>query len=213
MNQNNDDIQPEQPILETPDTSQMPDQPAPEIEKPPPSRMKRFFRKALIWLVVLAIVFLAGAVTDHFLRYKPLSEDMVETQTALDQANQDLSGLQALKTEIQEVNDEITSLQDELETTTAHLQLFQVLVDVSNARIALFLDDVEGSQAALVGTQQQLEDLLPFIAEVDADLALSLPRRLDLIVSGLERDTETGIIDLELFTKDLLEIEALVFGH
>lgn len=213
MNQNNDNIQPEQPILETPDTSQMPDQPAPEIEKPPPSRMKRFFRKALIWLVVLAIVFLAGAVTDHFLRYKPLSEDMVETQTALDQANQDLSGLQALKTEIQEVNDEITSLQDELETTTAHLQLFQVLVDVSNARIALFLDDVEGSQAALVGTQQQLEDLLPFIAEVDADLALSLPRRLDLIVSGLERDTETGIIDLELFTKDLLEIEALVFGH
>lgn len=219
MNQNNDEIKPEQPAPETPEATQMPAQPEPvgipvkEAEKAPPSRLKQFFNKALIWLIVIVIAFLAGFLTDHFLRYTPLSEAMVETQSELDQANKEISGLPALKTEIRDANKEITSLQDELAVATAHLGYFQVLVDVNNARIELFLDNIEGAQASLVDTQQRLEDLLPFIAEVDAELALSLPRRLDLILSGLERDPETGTIDLELFTKDLLEIEPLLFGN
>lgn len=228
MKQKNADIQPEQPTPETLDTSQTPAQPEPgatptKAEKPQPSRLQRFFRKIFIWLVVLAIAFLAGIVTDHYLRYKPLSEAIVETQTALDQSNQDTSGLQAetesLNTVIQKANDKITSLegekkavQDELETATAHLKLLQVLVDVSNARLALFLNDVEGAKAALVNTQQRLDNLLLRIAEFDTNLAQSMPQRLSLIISGLERDTETAKIDLGLFTKDLLEIEAAMFG-
>jgi len=31
-----------------------------------------------------------------------------------------------------------------------------------------------------------------------------------LIIAGLERDPETGLIDLELFVKDLLELEPLL---
>jgi hypothetical protein len=86
------------------------------------------------------------------------------------------------------------------------------LVDVSNARIALFLDDVEGAKAALTNTPQRLENLRPSITEYDTSLAQSMPQRLNLIVSGLERDVETAKIDLELFTKDLLEVEAAIFG-
>lgn len=228
MNQNNDDIQLEQPASESIDTTQTAAQPEPAAtptkeKKPQPSRLQRFFRKALIWLVVFAITFLAGMVTDHYLRYKPLSESMGEAQEALNQANQDISGLQAetdrLNAVIQEANDKITSLesekkalQDELETATSHLNLLQVLIDVSNSRLALFLDDVEGAKDALVNIQQRLDNLLPRIAEFDANLAQSIPQRLSLIVSGLERDTETAKIDLELFTKDLLEIEAAIFG-
>jgi hypothetical protein len=40
---------------------------------------------------------------------------------------------------------------------------------------------------------------------------LSLLRRLELITDGLERDPETASIDLELFTKDLLALETLLF--
>ena len=201
MNQKNADIQPEQETAGTPDTSKTPAPPEPDApptkaEKPQPNRLQKIFRKILVWLVILAVAFFAGMITDDYLRYKPLSESIVETQKALNQAHED----------------EKKALQDELEAASAHLKLLQVLVDVSNVRIALFQDDVEGAKAALVNTQQRLENLLPRIAEFDTDLAQSMPQRLNLIISGLERDTETVIIDLELFTKDLLEIEAAVLG-
>lgn len=193
-------------------------------EKPQPSRLQRFFRKALIWVVIIVITFSAGMAADHFLRYKPLSDTQVETQTALDQALQDLSDMQASIDELTILNQEAAgaitklenekkALQDQIETTTTHLELLQVLVDVSNARVALFLDDVEEAKATLVNTQQRLEKLLPSIAEFDPVLAQDMPQRLNLIISGLDRDTETVIIDLELITKDLLGIEAAVFGE
>lgn len=192
-------------------------------EKSQPSRPQRFFRKVLIWLVIIVIAFSAGMVVDHFLRYKPLSDDNVETRTALDQAQQDLNDMQAdidrLSTLDQEAGDNIAelesekkSLQDELDQTTTHLELFQVLVDVSNARVALFLENVKDAKTYLVKTQERLDDLLPRIAEYDPALAQDMPQRLNLIISGLDRDTENAKIDLELITKDLLNIEEAVFG-
>lgn len=192
-------------------------------EKSPSGRLRRIFRKGLIWLVILVITFFAGMAVDHFLRYKPLSNANAETQTALDQAHQDLSDMQADIDELGRLNQEARetiaqleadkkALQDEIEATTTHLQLNQVLVDVSNARVALFLDDVKEAKATLVNTQGRLEQLLPRIAEYDSALAQDMPQRLNLIISGLDRDTETVIFDLELITRDLLDIEEAVFG-
>ena len=182
------------------------------------------FVMALINLPMsIGFAFLAGIIADHYIRYRPLSEALAHTQTELDHANQSISDLQAelerLNTTIQEANDRITSLegegktlQEELDTAKAHLELLQVLVEISNARLALFLNDAEGTKAALVSTPQRLDNLLPRITEFDANLAQSMPQRLSLIIIGLERDTETAKIDLELLTKNLLDIEAALFG-
>jgi hypothetical protein len=180
MNQKNAEPLPDQPTPETHNESQTPipaepEATSPKAEKKQPGRLQRFFRNVLIWLVVLAIVFLGGGITDYFLRYKPL--------------------------------------QDEFKTTTAHVELLQVLVEVNNARLALSLEDVVGAKAALVDTGQRLDTLLPLISTFDANLALSMPQRLSLIRSGLDRDTETAKIDLGLFTKDLLAIEAELFHN
>ena len=206
MNQKNSDNQPEGQTPETINASQAPASPElVDISKPQPGRLQLFFRKILIWLVVLALTFLAGIVTYHYLRYKPLSEAIVDTERLNIE-------VQAANKKIAALEGEKKTLQDELEAAAAHLKLLQVLVDVNNARMALFLDDVEAAKAVLVNTRQRLENLLPTITEFDANLAQSMPQRLNLIISGLERDTETVKIDLELFTKDLLEIEAALFG-
>jgi hypothetical protein len=237
MNKNGNEIKSEQPTPDSPDKTITPHQPqteAPEEisttdqpdtdtiahdkeEKAPPSRLKQFFQKALIWVMIIGAAFLAGFLVDHFVRYKPLKETLSDTQSALDFATQEISDLQSdnkrLTRDLNTANDEITILQDELALTTANVQYYQVLVDVNNARIQLFLEDTEAAQAALVETKLRLDGLLPYIAEVDSELALSLPRRLDLIVSGMERDPETAKIDLELFTKDLLEIKPELFEN
>jgi hypothetical protein len=192
-------------------------------EKPRLGGLQRFFRKVLIWLVIIIIGFAGGMAVDHFLRYQPLSEANAATQTELDQAHQDLSDMQVsidrfntlnqeAEAKIAKLETEKKALQDELDITTTHMELIQVLVDVSNARVALFLDNVEEAKTSLVRTQQRLENLLPLIAEYDPALAQDMPQRLNLIISGLDRDTDTAKIDLELITKDLLDIEKAVFG-
>jgi cell division protein FtsB len=226
-------------MMDPNNSKNQPDQPQPEMIARPSTEtaavsekgakqkaggLRRFFRKALIWLVVIVIGFSAGIATYHFLRYKPLAETLTAAQTELDQAQQDLNDLQAdidkLKILNKEAGDEISSLesekkalQDELEKTITHLELFQVLVDVSSARVALFLEDIQEAKNYLINTQQRLDDLLPRIAEYDPALAQDMPQRLNLIISGLDRDTETVKIDLELITNDLLNIEKAVFGE
>ena len=190
--------------------------PSTKVEKRPPSRFKRVLRKILIGLGIAALIFLAGFLTDHFVRFKPLSDTLDSTRIELEQANQTISDLEAQKAQLtnanRTANNEIFALEEELASVKANALFYQVLVDVNTARINLFLEDIEGAQSALADTQDNLEALLPYIIEVDPELGLSLPRRLELIISGLARDPETGLIDLELFTKDLLELEPILVG-
>ncbi|MDP3185105.1 MAG: hypothetical protein Q8M58_07535 [Anaerolineales bacterium] len=219
----------EQKELQPQDVSpeSQPDQePAPaKAEKPQLGRLRRFWRATLIWLVVIAAVFLTGVLTYHFLRYKPLTETLTQTQGELAQANQTIGDLQAeiesLNGKLTAANDKIAALesdkqalQAELDDANAHLELLQVLVDVNTARLALFLEDVPGAELALADTPQRLEALTERLTEADANLAKSTPQRLNLILSSLESgDLTTAKIDLELITKNLLEIEIALFGE
>ncbi|MEA3327444.1 MAG: hypothetical protein U9R53_09095 [Chloroflexota bacterium] len=211
---------------EVPGTPGMPEtleKPAPEPkslpletpEKAQPGPLKIFFRKALIWLLVIIIAFVGGFLLDHFLRYKPLSDDLHQAQSEMEDVKQDISDLQGqieqIQPKLEAANARIATLEGDLEIANARLQFYQVLVDVNNARIALFLENIEEAQTALVDTKERLEELEPVIEEANPELAMSLPRRLELIVDGLERDPKTASIDLELFTKDLLMLEPLIF--
>jgi cell division protein FtsB len=203
------------PFEQTPEPEIAPEQKPEKIEeKKPPTRFQLFLRKMLIGLIVVGLLFLAGFLTNHFTRYKPLADTLDETRIALDEANQAVNDLEAENIELKDSNKKadkaIETLQAELSAVRANALFYQTLVDVSNARIALFLDDNEGAQAALANTEAQLEELQPAIDAVDPDLAITLLARLELVVSGLNRDKETSLIDLELFTKSLLELEPLL---
>jgi len=188
--------------------------PKEKAEKKTTTPFQLVLRKILIGAGIVAVIFLAGFLTDHFVRYKPLADTLDTTRAELEEANQAVSDLEAEKERLTKSNqaaqEAIADLEDELSGVRANALFYQVLVDVNAARIALFMEDIDGAKATLVDTQDNLEALLPAINDVDLELALSLPRRLELIVSGLERDPETGLIDLELFTKDLLELEPLL---
>lgn len=214
------------PVLETDETSESPEEPALEAkesmpeekpEKQEPSKTQNFFQKALIWLIVIIIAFGSGFLLDHFLRYIPLKQDLSEARSEMQELDQDLDELgnqiEQLIPELEAANARISSLEEDLEMANARSQLYQVLASVNNARLALFQEDIEAAQTALAETEEQLKELAPVIEGVDPELALSLPRRLELIIDGLERDPETASIDLGLFTKDLLALEPLLFGE
>jgi predicted nucleic acid-binding Zn-ribbon protein len=163
----------------------------------------------LVWLVVILIAFAAGFLLNYFLLYQPINAERIALEGQLEETTQAFS---QLETENSRLSTQLDQTKEALESATANALYYQLLVDVNQARVKLFMEDIEGAQESLVTTQDTLQDLLPVIESIDADLALSLPRRLDLIVSGIARDPETGMIDLELFTLDLLALEPLLIS-
>lgn len=180
-----------------------------------PSKTQKFFQKALVWLIVVVIAFGSGFLLDHFLRYIPLKQDLSEVRSEMQTLNEDLDELngqiEQLRPKLEAANARISSLENDLEMANARTLLYQVLASVNNARLDIFQEEFEAAQVDLVQTSEYLEELAPVIEEIDPELALSLLRRLELITDGLERDPETASIDLELFTKDLLALETLLF--
>lgn len=180
-----------------------------------PTKTQKFFQKALIWLIVIVIAFGSGFLLDHFLRYIPLKQDLSEVRSEMEMLNEDLDALngqiEQLRPRLEAANARISSLEDDLEMANARTQLYQVLASVNNARLDIFQEDIEAAQIDLVQTEEHLQELAPVIEKENPELGLSLLRRLELITDGLERDPETASIDLELFTKDLLALETLLF--
>ncbi len=185
--------------------------------KPQLGRFRRLWRTSLIWLAVVAVAFLAGVLTFNFMRYQPLNELLKQTQTELTQSNQNTSNLEAklatASNKVTTLENDNQALQSELDTATTHLELLQALVDVNNARLALVDGDVLAAKASLENTSAKLEVLAPYIAEVDTNLAQSMPQRLALILAGLDSDIETAKVDLELLTGNLLDVEAALFDE
>lgn len=184
-------------------------------EKQEPTKTQKFFQKALIWLIVIVIAFGSGFLLDHFLRYIPLKQDLSEARTEMQAINEDLdevnNQIEQLRPSLEAANARISSLEEDLEIANARSQLYQVFASVNNARLDLFQEDFDAARIKLAETKQHLEELAPIIEEVDPELSLSLPRRLELIIDGLERDPETASVDLELLNKDLLALESLLF--
>ncbi|MDY6845686.1 MAG: hypothetical protein SVP52_00940 [Chloroflexota bacterium] len=202
-------------VVEKPKIKEPPPEKPEKPEKSEPSKFKNFLNKALIWLAVIVIAFGAGFLLDHFLRYQPLQEDLRQAQADQALLQEDLDEIQnqigQITPKLEAANARVSSLEEELKMANARLEFYQVLVDVNNAQLKLFLEDTEAAETALADTQLSLEKLGPVIEEIDPELAVSLPSRLELITAGLARDPETARIDLELFTKDLLALEPLLF--
>ena len=190
-------------------------EPQKKQEKQEPTKTQKFFRKALIWLMIIVIAFGAGFLLDHFLRYVPLRQDLSEARSEMQMLDEDLDELnnqiEQLRPQLEAANARISSLEEDLEMANARALLYRVLASVNNARLDIFQEDLEAAQIDLTQTEEYLQELAPVIEEENPELALSLLRRLELITDGLERDPETASIDLELFTKDLLALESLLF--
>ena len=206
--------EPEQPATET--APAQPEQPATEPptaqpEKPKMGRFQRILRTALIGLAAVIVVFLAGFLTDHFVRYSPMKAELTQSQDELSQANQDISDLQS---QINNLNDQLAineNLQTELDSANQHIELLQALVELRTARIELGNDNIAGAKVALLNTFSRMENLKPLVETVDATLAANMFSRLDLILTGIDSDPVTAQTDLDLLAENLLSVETLLF--
>jgi len=187
-----------------------------------PKKMGSFQRTlhlALIGLVSVVVVFLAGLLTDHFVRYSPmqagLTRNLTQTQAELSQAKQSTVDLSAQRSA---ANDRISALelnkenlQADLDSANLHIELTRTLVELKTAHIELQNDNLSGAKVALSGTAARLEILKPLVEMVDANLAASMQTRLNLILDSMDTNSPTAQADLGLLAKNLQSVETLLF--
>lgn len=219
---------PESENAETVSPAPAPEQPTPEsehaetesspVQVEKPQKMERFqrtLRLALIGLVAVGVVFLAGFLTDHFARYSPMKAE-------LSQAKQSIADLQSqvddLSAQLAEANDRISALeqdkedlQADLDSANLHIELLRTLVELKTAHIELQKDNLSGAKVALSGTAARLETLEPLVETVDANLAVSMQTRLNLILDSMDTNSPTAQADLGLLAKNLQSVETLLF--
>ncbi|HKZ43652.1 MAG TPA: hypothetical protein VJZ78_01285 [Anaerolineales bacterium] len=188
------------------DNEKLEEQPNPAEVQKETSKARRVWRSILLWLTLIAVTFLAGVLMLNYTRLQPTTRELT-------QAFQTIAGLEeevsTLSSQLTTANAKANSLQG-VET---HRDFLQVQLDISTARLALANGDVSAARSALAGTTQRLEDLVTEIQKVDAGLAESLPKRLSLIVSGLENNVPNASVDLGLLANDLQDLVNIIYGE
>lgn len=172
--------------------------PEPSPAKPKPTKFQRFIRKALLWLIIIALAFLAGIIVMQQIRVAPAEDRLAVVETELER--------------LSPLGEENVKLAAELEIASGHLGLMQVLVDINAAQMAIANDDFQIAKAALENTDKHLAAVIPLIEAYDETLAATLPQRLSLIQSNIGADNDTAVVDIELLVRDLLKVEADLFN-
>jgi chromosome segregation ATPase len=181
----------------------------------PPRKMPRWLRLGLIGLGTAVLLFLAGFLTDHFVRFQPLNSSYkaVSLQAAdLDKKASTLSGeLTTANAQIVDLKSKNTGLQAELAAALTHVELLRAMSEIQAAQVALANADISGAKVALVDTPKRLENLKPAIAPVDAALAENMSARLGTAITAIDTNIGTAKTTLATLANNLLNIEALLY--
>lgn len=169
-----------------------------ESKTPRGGRFKNLVRKVLTWILVFGLIYLAGVVTLYFLRVKPAEDALQQTQTELVDANETITQLQ--------------SDLDEAQFNLSYNTFLQVKTDIYVAQLALRDEDTSGAKIALGRVEDNLNLILEEIAAFDQSLANVLVQRLDLLVTNVDSDIETALVDAGIFTENLEKVYQGVYA-
>lgn len=189
-------------LSETPDEPIASEEEIAEVKEP--SKFQLFLRRTLTWFLVVAVFFAAGFATFYFVIHQPKVAD--------------LEGLQAQVITLEDKIEQLEMEKDQLEADSAalgemekHQALLTVMVDAYDARHALGEENTVAAKSALTGTDAVLEQVLDDIRSFDSGLADTLPQRLELIRTNIDRDVETAIDDCNQLIEDLLAVQEALY--
>lgn len=181
-------------------------------EKREPSKLARFFRKALIWLVVIAVAFGGGIITFHFLRFQPLQETVKQQRGALQEAEEEISSLESEVERLATFEERNQELVDEIEDVRLHINILSARASVSKALLALSEENIAEAKLALDKVGGILADLEGMLNEDQVEVVENMQQRHGLIMEELEEDTFSARSDLEVLSSKLESLENTLFA-
>lgn len=191
-----------------------PEAAAPEVEAPrEPSRLGRFARRALRWLVVLLAAFALGLAATWVARVRPQAERIQALEAEKAALESQVADLEAEVAELRPLRAENADLKEQLRQAETKSTLLSVLVDVTSAQLALAQDDSLAARAALAETDARLATLQRDLSGQDAEAVGAMRDRLDLVLQELDDDAFAAQRDLEVLTNSLVALKKALFGE
>jgi len=93
-----------------------------------------------------------------------------------------------------------------------HIAILDARLDVSNALLALAVDDPARARVSLDKTGQALAKVSSLLPEDQRGMVTSMEQRLELVLEEMEGDPYAAQSDLDVLAKSLLELEDALFG-
>jgi chromosome segregation ATPase len=189
-----------------------PVEPKPDEPKPP-SRLGRFFRKALRWLTGLILVFGLGVGTTWFVRVQPMNNQIEDLKNQLQAAEITVGEMESLIAEYQSLESDKEAVESELLDMQLHVDIMRIVLDVVSAQLALANDDIVTAKASLTGTDTRLADLQERLQGEDQQTIEGMRTRLALVLDEMEEDAFAAMSDLEVLASNLVALERSLFGN
>ena len=183
-------------------------------DKPPapPSRFSLFLRGVLRWAAGLILVFGLGVVATWIVRVRPQADQLDALQGQINGLQSEVDTLTSEVGGLRPLKQKTTDLQDQLTQAEGHLQVLQILVDVTSAQVQMGLGDTPAARQALAETGGRLETLRKTLGS-DADKEVqSMLDRLGLVLSEMDGNSFAAVNDLEVLAGDLVVLERSMFG-
>jgi hypothetical protein len=183
-------------------------------EKPsaPPSRFGLFIRNVLKWAAGLVLVFGLGVAATWIVRVKPQTDEIASLHGRIE----DLQGqVDSLTTEVESLRplkQKNADLQDQLTQAEDHLQVLQILVDVTSAQVQMGLGKPAAARQALLGTDGRLQTLLGSVQADQQKEVQSMRDRLALVLGEVDTNNFAAVNDLEVLAGDIVAFERATFG-
>ncbi|KPL82444.1 hypothetical protein SE15_09825 [Thermanaerothrix daxensis] len=171
--------------------------PEPVAEKP----QRRWWQKALTWLLIVLLAFGAGFGVAFFALYFPLQREAASMRSELNTLRQDYekasAELETLRADYQRAEEALTSGQ-------LDMVLSRLISNVSYARLALITKDNLTAQQELSAAEARLKDLEPLLN--DPQTFQALQERFKVIRNSLTSNPNKALEELRLLSENLARI-------
>ena len=178
--------------------------------------MQKILAPVVRWTVLIVVVFGLGVLATMLLRVRPQKAEIELLRQDAVQAAQTLETLEGLVSdqskELARLEEENASLADQVDEGKLQLQILQALADVTRAEVALYEEDFTTARAALAGTEEKLEAIKDNLPAEDHATVDNMRTRLSIVLSELDDDPETALIDLGVLDASLSALERSLFG-
>jgi hypothetical protein len=183
-----------------------------EAPPAPPSRFGRFLRGLLKWAAGLVIVFGLGVAATWIVRVRPQLDQIAALRGQLDALQGQVDSLTTEVEDLRPLKQKNADLQAQLTTAEEHLQVLQILVDVTSAQVQMGLGEPASARQALAQTDTHLQTLQNSLPADQSSEIQSMRDRLALVLSELETNNFAAVNDLEVMAGDLAAFERATFG-
>jgi hypothetical protein len=170
------------------------------------SRFASFMRKALLWVVILLLAVGSGALAVYWYLYRPLSQELEQTRSQVQQAQQQIAELEVYQSQNE-------ALREEQRQTNIQVYILRALSDVNAARLALATEDAGTARDALSNTGRDLRSLANLVGPDQRSQLAAMQERLQLALNEMNRDAFAAQSDLGVLEANLRQLEAALVSE